>query len=186
MLKTLTCAALVAVVLGLGACAAGARPEQMAVASVERFDAASPLSEALTVEQIQGGSETNPMWMSNISNEQFRAGLEQSLRNAGLLAGSPASAQYRVVANMQDLNRPMAGFDMRVTVSVRYSVVPVAGGAPIFDEVVSATGVGRMSDAFVGVERLRIANEAAVRENITEFIRRLRAQAPAASIAPTS
>ncbi|UPT61961.1 MAG: hypothetical protein M0D54_16425 [Hyphomonadaceae bacterium JAD_PAG50586_4] len=188
MLKTLARAALVACALSVAACAGGARPENIA-ASVQpaaSFDASHQLHEALAVRNVQGGSDTNPLWMSNISDEQFRAGLEQSLRNAGLLADSPALARYEVVASLQDLRRPMAGLDMTVTMTVRYSLVPIGGGEPIFDEVVSASGTGRMSDAFVGVERLRIANEAAARENISEFLRRLRDRVPAATVAPVS
>lgn len=179
--------AAVAAVLTVTACAEGARPEQL-VASVptESFDANHQLRNAMTVDHVQGGSETNPLWMANISNEQFNAGLEQSLRQAGLLADSPANAHFTVSANLQDLQRPMAGFDMTVTMTVRYTVAPVGGGAAIFDQVVTASGTARMGEAFMGVERLRIANEAAARENIAEFMRRLAHEVPAASVAPVS
>lgn len=170
----------------LCACASGARPEAIAADAPVSFDDSHHLRNAVATQRVQGGSNTNPLWMSNISDEQFRAGLDQSMRNAGLLASSPDVARYTLAANLQELDRPLAGFDMSVTMTVRYTLTPVDGGAPIFDEVVSATGVGRMSDAFVGVERLRIANEAAARENITEFLRRLRAAVPAESIAPVS
>jgi hypothetical protein len=186
-MKLFVRAAVLIAAVTLGACAAGARPEQIAAAAAPTsFDANHQLRSAVTMEHVQGGSETNPLWMSNISDEQFQAGLEASLRNAGLLASSPDLARYRLSASLQELNRPLAGFDMSVTMSVRYTLTPVDGGAPVYDEVVRATGVGRMSDAFVGVERLRIANEAAARENITEFLRRLEARVPAQSITPVS
>ncbi|HVV34615.1 MAG TPA: hypothetical protein VHC73_15415 [Vitreimonas sp.] len=171
-------------VLMLAACASGARPERIVATNVVQFDAGDPMHASMSVEQAQGGSETNPMWMSNLSNESFRAGLEASLRNAGLLAdGSP---RFHVVANLQNVDRPMAGFDMTVTTTVRYTVTPVDGGAPIFDDVVSASGTAHMGDAFMGTERLQMAIEASARENITEFIRRLRARVPAGSVSPVS
>jgi hypothetical protein len=40
----------------------------------------------------------------------------------------------------------------------------------------SATGTATTSDAFVAIERLRIANERSVKENIKEFLRQLPAQ----------
>lgn len=181
-MRMLVQAALCAALVSLAACAGGARPERIAATSTQTFIAGHPLSETMAVDQVQGGSETNPLWMSNISNEEFRAGLEASLRSAGLLADTPSQAEYRVVSNVQALDRPMAGFDMNVTMSVRYTVTPVDGGAPIFDEVVTSTGVGRMNEQFLGVERLRIAIEAAARENITEFIRRLGDDAPSGSM----
>jgi hypothetical protein len=158
----------------------------VSVAPDAAFGADHQLHNSVGVDQVQGGSETNPLWVSNISNTEFRAGLEQSMRNAGLLAADGASARYRVTANLQDLQRPLAGFDFTVTMTVRYSVVEVASGEVIFDDVVSASGVGRMSDSLIGVERLRYANEASARQNIGEFLRRLRERVPAASVAPAS
>ncbi len=168
-------------VVALSACASGARPDQLIapVTDENAFAQDHQLKNNLTVDQVKGGSETNPLWMSNVSDSQFQAGLEQSLKNAGLLAESSSKAGFVVAANLEDLKRPMAGIDMNVTVSVRYTVTPTAGGAPIFDEVVTTTGTGTFSDAFVGVERLRIANEAAVRTNIGEFLRRLKDEVPA-------
>lgn len=186
MLKPLLKAALVACALTLGACAAGARSQQMVAAAPTPFAAEHQLRNGVAMHNVQGGSETNPLLSSNIADDQFQAALEQSMRDAGLLAGSAESARYRLSASMQEVNQPMVGFDMSVTMTVRYTLTPVAGGAPIFDEPVRATGVGRMGDAFAGVERLRIANEAAARENIAEFLRRLQAKVPAASVAPVS
>lgn len=185
-MKKLVSGALLGALLVLGACAEGARPELIAASTVANFPPGDPLHSSMSVSQAQGGSQTNPLWESNISSEAFKAGLETSLRNAGLLADSADTAHYTVLANLQGLQRPMMGLDLTVTMTVRYTVTPVGGGAPIFDDVVSASGVGRLSDAFVAVERLRIANEAAARANITEFIRRLRAQAPAGSVASVS
>jgi hypothetical protein len=179
-------AALAGAALTLGACASGARPERIVATDVVHFEASDPLHASMGVDQVQGGSSTNPLWESNISNEDFKTGLEASLRNAGLLADSGSDARYRVLANLQRLDRPMAGFDMTVTTSVRYTVTPVSGGAPIFDDVVSTTGVGHMNEALMGVERLQIAIEASARANITEFVRRLRAHVPAGSVAPVS
>ncbi|MFT3727702.1 MAG: hypothetical protein QM759_07755 [Terricaulis sp.] len=170
--------------VSLAACASGARPERLIATDVVHFEAGDPLHASMAVSQAQGGAETNPMWESNMSNQAFQAGLEASLRNAGLLAeGSP---RYQIVANIQKVDRPMAGLDMTVTTSVRYTVTPVGGGAPIFDDVVSTAGVGHMGDAFIGAERLQIAIEASARENIAEFIRRLRARVPAGSVTPVT
>ncbi len=186
MLKLPLRAVLVACALTLGGCAAGARSELMVAAAPTAFAAEHQLRNSVAMQGVQGGEDTNPLLSSNIANDQFQAALEQSMRNAGLLASSDEAARYRLSASMQELNQPMVGLDMSVTITVRYTITPVAGGAPIFDAPVRATGVGRLSQAFAGTERLRIANEAAARENIAEFLRQLQARVPAASIAPVS
>jgi hypothetical protein len=71
---------------------------------------------------------------------------------------------------------------MSVTSKVRYTAKPVSGGPAIFDNTIAVTGTARFSEALLGVERLRKANEASISANITEFIKQLRASltAPAA------
>ncbi len=175
-LRAVVATLLIAGSLGLGACASGARSDQMVVNSttIAPATAGQPGYKAFRVGAVAGGSETNPLWMSNVSGEQFRSALEQSLAAAGHLADNTADAAYEVTAAMTKLDRPMAGLDMSVTSSVTYKATPTAGGAPMFDQLVAATGTAKFGDSLIGVERLRLANEAAVRENISSFIKRLR------------
>jgi hypothetical protein len=49
-----------------------------------------------------------------------------------------------------------------------------ASGRLIFDDTVAATGTAKMGEALIGSDRLRLANEYAVRENIKAFIERFR------------
>lgn len=74
---------------------------------------------------------------------------------------------------MLELKQPMVGLDMSVTSRARYSVTD-ASGKLIFDDTIAATGTAKMGEAFVGTERLRLANEYAIRENIKAFIERFR------------
>jgi hypothetical protein len=179
-------AAMLAALIGVTGCASGARSDHMVTTRYQRAVAGHELYQALTVRAVQGGSETNPLWMSNVSDEEFRRGLERSLRAAGLLATSGADARYNVVSNIQSLDRPLAALDFNVTMSVRYTVTPVVGGAPIFDTQVTTTGVSGASEEFLGSERLRLAIEDAARENISAFMRRLRSQVQDRSVAPAS
>jgi hypothetical protein len=56
---------------------------------------------------------------------------------------------------------------------VRYRLLREAGGGQVLEEVVTAPGTATMQDEFFGPERLRIANEAAIRNNISEFLKRM-------------
>lgn len=122
---------------------------------------------------VSGGSETNPLWTAQVSNNDLKTALESSLGAAGYLgADGPPMV---VTANMVELNQPLAGFDMSVTSRIQYSVT--SAGRVVFNDTVSATGTATLSDAFAGVERLRLANEKSIQENIKQFITRFRANA---------
>lgn len=163
-----------AMVAGLGACASSSRPEAMTVLP-STVQAAQPQDFAyrgLKIVNVNGGTGTNPLWTSQVSNQDFRIALEASLRVANYL-GSEANAPLSVTASLVDLKQPFAGLDMSVISTVRYSVSNGDGNL-VYDETVSATGTARMGEAFVGTERLRLANEYSIRENIRSFIERFR------------
>jgi hypothetical protein len=128
----------------------------------------------LRVGAVTGGSETNPLWMSNVSNNDFRSALESSLRGVNYLSDDPSKASLEITASMVDLQRPLAGLDMSVTSKIRYTAKPVGGGPAIFDDTIAATGTATLGEALLAVERLRKANEASISANITEFIKRFR------------
>lgn len=161
--------------MGLAACATPSRPEFMAVTATPGLTAShGDLGHrSVTSVIVSGGSETNPLWTAQVSNEDLKTALESSLGAAGYLGtdGPPMI----VTANMVALNQPMAGFDMSVTSRIQYSVT--SDGRVVFDDTVSATGTATIGDAFAGVERLRLANEKSIQENIRQFITRFRATA---------
>jgi len=165
--------ALVLAAACLAACASPGRPEMMTITQPANVAAqGAPGYKAFKLGPVNGGGKTNAMWMSNVSGEDFQTALEGSLRAANYLADDPAQAKGEIKANMVSLDRPMAGLDLSVTTSVKYTVA-YDGAPPVFDELVAAVGKAKFSEAFVAVERLRLANEASVRENITAFIDRL-------------
>ncbi len=79
-----------------------------------------------------------------------------------------------VTAYILNLEQPLAGLDLTVTVRIHYVVAPVGGGRAVFDDTVAASGTASLGSALIGAERLRKANEAAVRANIQSFVERLR------------
>jgi hypothetical protein len=175
--RALALTAMGACALTLAACASGANPEMMTVtrsATAPAAMAGDAGYHKLSVAAVQGGSDTNPLWMSSVSNADFKAALERSLKGLDYLADDKGA--YVVTASITDLQRPLAGLDMSVTIKVRYTVSPTAGGAPLFDDTIAATGTAKFGDSLIAVERLRKANEAAVRANIEAFAQRLKAE----------
>ena len=164
-------------------CASPARVDQMAVSGqpAQRVSA-TPLRNNVAISDVTGGKETNPMWMSNVGGSEFSMALEESLRNVGLLAPNRQAGRYTLTAHLKSLDQPMFGLDMTVTASVNYVLVERLNGKEIFQRTMSVPYTAKMGDAFIGVERLKLANEGAIRSNISQLIDelfRLRVEASA-------
>jgi len=136
---------------------------------------------SLRVDQVTGGADTSVIGMSDITSAALRSALQDSLRNLGYLAADDAMARYVVSADLVELDRPVVALDpvvlfvpvdLSVTVRIHYMVRPSSGGAPIFDEVVATTGTATSNDALTPAGRVRKANEAGVRLNFAEFLKR--------------
>lgn len=122
------------------------------------------------VESVSGGKATNPMWTSQVSKENFEAALKESLALSGLSTAEQSADQYKIDANLQSLKQPLFGLTFDVVSTVNYRVYK-----PGYEKQfpITATGTASVSDAFVAINRLKIANERSIQENITEFIKQL-------------
>lgn len=155
----------------LSGCAAPARTDQMtaAVSPAQRV-VNTPLRNNVAVRDVSGGKETNPMWVSNVGNSEFEQALEGSLRDAGLLSAGKQAGKYLLTAHMQKVEQPMFGASMTVTVTVNYSLTERVGGKEVLNRTVSLPFTAAWNSSFVGTERLRLANEGAIRVNIGKII----------------
>lgn len=160
-------------ILLLAGCASPARVDKMTAATVSetlRTIGNSPLKENVAVLEVRGGKETNPIWMSNVGGRDFQIALEASLKAAGLFAENTQAGKYHLKADLTKMDQPFAGFDMTVTAHVRYELFDSTTGKSIFTKDISTPFTAKVSDAFMGVVRLKIANEGAARANISQFI----------------
>jgi hypothetical protein len=176
--------ALVAAAL-LAACDTSARVDNMTAAplpptpssSPSPVTAASPAFEAIAVGSITGGSEATKLWVSNVSNENFRTALQQSLQREAMAAANGmanSAGRYRLNAELIELDQPLAGFNFTVTARVHYRLVPVDDPqTPRFDQVVETPYTTKFGENVLSAERLRIATEGAVRENIGVVVHQL-------------
>lgn len=64
----------------------------------------------------------------------------------------------------------MMGFDMTVGSTVRYSLIETQTRKEVYARVIQISYTAKMSDAFIGSQRLKLANEGAVKANIESFI----------------
>lgn len=152
----------------LAGCAQPARVDQMTAMPTTGLPPSSGLQHAIDVNNVTGGTSTNPLWMSKVDNAQFQSALQSSLGAAGMLA--TGAARYHLDAKLTSLRQPLMGFDMTVFSTVHYTLTDRASSNPAFDEDVTADFTATVSDAFVGVERLRLANEGSIKKNIQIFM----------------
>lgn len=151
----------------LSACASGAKPEAMAVAKSPEIATNQALQGAMQVGTITGGTETNPMLMSQVDDAAFRTALEDSLRNHGYLAPSSAAARFTVDAQLQNLDQPIFGLTLTVVSSVTYDV---QGPSERRSFPITRSGEATFGDSPIAVERLRLANEKSIQANIRAFL----------------
>ena len=156
-------------VVMLGGCATPAAVEQMAV-SLPITQTNPALKNNVGVLEVTGGRETNAMWTSQVSSDAFRRALEQSLQNAGMFSKIASGGRYQLTADLTRLDQPLMGFDMTVTSTVRYSLVDNQTRKEVYSRVIQIGYTATVSDAFIGSQRLKLANEGAVQANIKSFI----------------
>ena len=155
----------------LAACATPARINSMIGVPTVQLAANSPLKQNVQVNNVSGGRTTNPLWTSQVGNPEFQQALQQSLAAQGIT--SSAGARYRLDAVLVEINQPLFGFNFTITSTVHYTVTDVPMGRVVFDQTITADYTAEISDAFLGVERLRIANEGSIKNNLSKFMDQL-------------
>lgn len=159
----------------LAGCATAARSPAMTAraSTVSGIAVPATLHRNIAVGAVSGGHDTNPLWMSKVGNAEFEHALRDSLAAAGMLAEGPGPGDYVLLTDLQRLKQPVFGFNMKVTAVVGYQLRERSSGMPVFQTEVTTPYTAEMSEAFLGVERLKLANEGAIRTNIERLIQEL-------------
>ena len=171
-LKSLLCSiALLAVV---AACAGPARTDLM-VPETQRAMAASEdsrMHRAIALTDVGGGEETT--YMPEVGSEEFREALRRALEAHEYLSLEPANAPYQLKAFIIEVRHPRPSISTRVDSFVRYTLLRTADGHILFDDVVHGTHTVAFDESFAGMERVRLAEEGAMRDSISALLERLR------------
>lgn len=131
----------------------------------------SKLFESVSLGEVGGGKETNPLWTSQVSSENFAEALEQTFAAHAMLSSD--EGDYRLDAELVKLKQPFAGTSMSVTSDVKYTLTNIDTGAVVFDEVISEKYTAAFSDSFVAVKRLQLANEGSIKSNLSTLMEKL-------------
>ncbi|HEY6719698.1 MAG TPA: hypothetical protein VI232_25400 [Reyranella sp.] len=156
---------------GLGACATPASYTSMVPELATADLGAGPAPSyrgAITVAPVSIGNDTSVPWTSPISSAEFQEALVRTLMVANL--ASAQNGRFRLEATLLKLERPYAGFAMTVTASIAYRLTETATGAVVYQDTRTSVGTASLNDAVTNVNRLRIANERAIRANFRKLI----------------
>jgi len=126
---------------------------------------------AVAIRSVTGGQVMNALTIMGVANEPFQAALESSLAANGYLARS-STPKFYVDAKIVNLDQPIIGLDMDVTADVSYEVS--SGGGTTATYPVKTTARATFSDSPIAADRIRVANERAMRDNIKQFLQALR------------
>ena len=149
-------------------CASAAKPDAM-TAQIQRSVHKSASHVVVTV---LGGKATSALGVSQIADEVFAQALRHSIEQSGLFARAQIDgvAPYQLQAFIAQVNQPMFGASVTVSMEVDYTLARTEPKEVVWRKAVSSTYTAPFSSAFVGATRLRLANEGAARKNIEQAI----------------
>ena len=149
-----------------GACASPASYTAMVPEIPPGQTAGATLRNAVAVGAVTIGQDTGTPWTSAVRPEQVQQALVQALANNQLGA---ANGRYRLDAVLLQLERPFAGFAMTVTATIAYRMTD-ANGTVVYTRTLKGLGTATLDDAIDNNNRLRIADQRAIRANIQQMI----------------
>jgi hypothetical protein len=165
-------AGLVTTIAIMSGCAQPSKPDAMVIHVVGPVHK----TEADVSVAVSGGKETSKMGASQISDDAFATALRGSIEEAGLFRKvSTEGARYRLTGFIGKVDQPMMGFSMTVKMEVSYSLKDMQSGTTVWTKDIESEYTAKASAAFAGVERLRLANEGAARDNIRQVVTDLEA-----------
>jgi hypothetical protein len=158
--------ALSVAVAGLAGCATAAHKENMTATPAT---VVKKLPYSVNVE-AKGGNDTGALESSNVSNADLKAAIESSITKSNLFKTvvQGKNGDYELTVTIAQLNKPLFGGAFTVTMETGWSLVKTSDKSVVMRKAIRSSHTAEMSDSFVGVTRLRLALEGAVRNNISQ------------------
>lgn len=162
----------------LAACGTPTEPPSLALTAAESLQMRGWVPDRLkgqvVLSPVTGGQPTGMFWGSKISNAALQEALDSSMRATGMLALSPGAGNYQLEAQLVELEQPWIGVNVKVVVTIAYVAIEKRSGTVLYQRRLRSQYVAEFGSAMVDPnERLRLANEGAVRSNINLMMRDL-------------
>jgi hypothetical protein len=160
----------------VGACAPPASYSAMVAAAPPGQALAPGYRNAITVGSVTLGRDMGTPWTSAVSPDQVQQAVVQTLAVAGF--GQVANGRFRLDGQLLTLSRPYAGFAMTVVATIAWRLTDTTNGAVVYDRTLQGLGTASLDDAIDNNNRLRIADQRAVRANLQLLVQDLSALPP--------
>ena len=169
-----------ALALGLAGCGTPSQPLPMTVSVADALQIRGWVPDALKaqvgVAPVQGGMETGRWWGSRVSAAALQQALEESLYAVGMKPAAPVPApRFELRAELVQLEQPLVpAAGVTVGAAVRYTLSDRLDGRVVYERLIANDESASLGEAVLSPsERLRIANERALRSNINLLLRDL-------------
>jgi hypothetical protein len=168
----------------LAGCGTPSQPLPMAITAADGLQLRGWVPDAFKrqvgLAAVEGGEETGRWWGSKVSAAALGQALADSLHTIGMGPVAPEPApRFELRAKLLELQQPLVAADVTVNVAVAYTLVETASGRVVFQRRISNTDKAGFTEALLSQpERTRLANERALRTNISMLLHELVALQP--------
>lgn len=162
--------------LALGGCASPANREAMVPTSIDGAARTHPYSVRV---QTGGGAETGALDSSNIADADLKAAIEEAIARNKVFRSvvQGKDGDYELSVRVSSLSKPLIGFSFTVEMEAAWTLVKLSDRTVVLRKAVRSSGTASAGEAFAGVTRLRLAVEAAARDNIGQGLQAIAALA---------
>jgi hypothetical protein len=171
--KLLLASVLVAAASLLTGCASPTTSQGMTPASIQTTNK-HPQSVSVTV---TGGKETESTGKSQISDSAFAQAITDSINKSKTFSSviQGKGADYVLSVTIFNMDQPSFGLSFTVKMEAGWSLKRADTGAVVWQESIKSEHTATTSDAFAGVERLKLATEGAAKNNIAQGLGKISA-----------
>jgi hypothetical protein len=155
----------------LTSCASGATIEGM---TVKDYKTEKKVGDRIFIKSVTGGKKTNPLLSSKISNENFEEAFKKSVVESEVFSKIDSITNddsWVLEINLISVDQPFFGATFTVKTNIEYKLYHK--NKLLFSKNIKQSGSAKMSDALLGVKRLRLANEVSAKNNIKELLQSL-------------
>ena len=167
--RTTPLLAIAALALTLGGCAS---PADRTAMTPQNLTISKHYPHSLRV-QTSGGAETGAMDSSNVSDPDLKAAIEDAVIQSKLFKTivQGSNGDYELSVRLSSLSKPLFGATFTVDMETAWTLTKTSDHSVALRTGSKSSGTATMGDAHTGVTRLRMALEAATRNNIEQGLK---------------
>lgn len=117
---------------------------------------------------VAGGQETSALGKSGVADADLKTAIEETILKTKAFKQlvKVGGSDYELSASIMTVDQPSMGFSFTVKTDLAWKLRKVEGDNVVWRKVVHSEHTAGAGEAFAGVERLRLATEGAIRNNI--------------------